>query len=83
MKDGISTPTSDGADLIGELRFEWIVTGLDSSPAVSHEGFGHEMLPRSLPYDLGAETSIEFKGDCMRFSMNPPGSPDMLADPVE
>jgi hypothetical protein len=41
------------------------------------------MLPRSLPYDLGAETSIEFKGDCMRFSMNPPGSPDMLADPVE
>ena len=66
-----------------ELRFDWIETGLDSPPTVSHEGFGHEMLLRSLPYDLGAETSIEFKRDGMRFSMNMPVGPDTLADPVK
>jgi two-component system, chemotaxis family, CheB/CheR fusion protein len=66
-----------------ELQFEWIETGLDSEPSASHEGFGHEMLLRSLPYDIGAETSIEFKRDGMRFSMNMPVGPDSPVDPVE
>jgi two-component sensor histidine kinase len=66
-----------------ELRFAWIETGLDSPPSLSHEGFGHEMLLRSLPYDLGAETSIEFKRDGMRFSMIMPVGPDTLTDPAK
>ena len=87
MKDGISTPTSDGTTgtRTPHSREKWLAgqSGLDLPPTVSHEGFGHELLPRSLPYDLGAETSIEFKRDGMRFSMNMPVGPDMLADPVE
>jgi hypothetical protein len=41
------------------------------------------MPPRSLPYDPGAETSIEFKRDGMRISMNMTVGPGMLADPVQ
>lgn len=91
MKDGISTPTNDGTSSVAnadtrtphscEKRLAGR-SGLDLPSTVSHEGLGHAMLPRSLPYDLGAETSIEFKRDGMRISMNVPVGPDMLADPV-
>ena len=92
MKDDISTQNSDGTGLIATLTLARPIrarsgsrgqSGLDLPPTVSHEAFGHEMPPRSLPYDLGAETSIEFKRDGMRISMNMPVGPDMLADPVQ
>ena len=65
------------------LQFEWVESGLDSEPSLSHEGFGHEMLLRSLPYDLGAETRLEFSADGMRFTMNIPIGPEVLAEPTE
>ena len=61
------------------LHFEWLESGLDTKPRVQHEGFGHEMLLRSLPYDLGAETNIEFTTDGMRFTMKLPMAPNTLA----
>ena len=64
------------------LNFEWTESGLDTPPAISHEGFGHEMLLRSLPYDLGAETRLEFSADGMCFTMNIPIGPDVLAEPA-
>lgn len=62
------------------LHFEWIESGLDTKPNVTHEGFGHEMLLRSLPYELGADTNIEFTADGMRFTMDLPIDPDTSAD---
>jgi len=61
-----------------ELWLEWVESGLDRKPAESHEGFGHEMLRRSLPYDLGAETDIRFTDDGMRFTMVMPLGPEVL-----
>jgi hypothetical protein len=37
------------------------------------------MLPRSLPYALEADTNITFTDDGMRFTMNMPLWPDVLA----
>ena len=61
------------------LRLEWLETGLNRKPEESHEGFGHEMLRRSLPYELGAETDIQFTDDGMRFTMVMPLGPDILS----
>lgn len=63
------------------LHFEWIEVGLDTPPSASEEGFGHEMLLRSLPYDLGAETNLEFRTDGIRFTMSMPTGPDVIAGP--
>ncbi len=65
-----------------ELNFEWCETGVDTPPAVTHEGFGHEMLLRSVPYDLGARTELEFNADGMRFTMKIPLGPGILAEPA-
>lgn len=67
----------DGRDT---LRLEWIESGLDEPPKAAREGFGHELLLRSLPYDLGAETSIEFTADGLRFTMSMSLGPDVLAE---
>jgi hypothetical protein len=66
-----------------QLNHDRIATGLDSRPGLSHEGLGQQAPPRSLPYDLGADTSIEFKRDGMLFSMNMPVRPEKPADPVK
>jgi hypothetical protein len=58
------------------------LTGLDTPPSVSHEGFGHESLLRSLQ-DLGAETDIEVNAGGMRFSMNVHLAPGLPAEASE
>lgn len=55
-------------------------SGLDRKPRQEHEGLGHEMLLRTLPYELGAETDIEFTDDGMRFTMSMPLGPAVLAE---
>lgn len=62
------------------LRLEWLESGLRAEPKPYHEGFGHEMLLRTLPYDLGGETNIEFTADGMRFTMVVPLGPDVLTE---
>lgn len=62
-----------------DLRFEWRERGLDSRPAASREGFGHELLLRSLPYDLDAKTEIVFEEDGLRFLMTLPMTAEVIA----
>jgi PAS domain S-box-containing protein len=62
------------------LEFEWVESGLDPRPKSTHEGFGHEMLLRTLPYDLEAKTDIAFNDDGIRFTMHMPLGPDVLAE---
>lgn len=69
-----------GGDGQDRLEFEWLETGLDEPPRATHEGFGHELLLRSLPYDLDAETDIEFTDDGLRFTMGMPLGPDVRAE---
>ena len=38
------------------------------------------MLLRTSPYDLRADTSIEFRQDGLRFTMGLPLGPDLLAE---
>lgn len=46
----------------------------------SREGSGHEMVPRTLPYELEADTNISFTGDGLRFTMGVPLGPGVLAE---
>ena len=63
-----------------QLHFEWIETGVQPPSKPVREGFGHEMLLRSLPYDLGAETNIEFTDSGLRFTMKMPLGPEILVE---
>lgn len=62
------------------LYLEWLESGLDEPPEPGHERFGHEMLRRALPYELRAETNIEFANDGLRFTMSMPMGPDVIAE---
>jgi two-component system, chemotaxis family, CheB/CheR fusion protein len=44
------------------IRLDWREVGLSiSSPAPAHKGFGLELIERTLPYELRARTTLEFK----------------------
>lgn len=50
------------ADRPRRLKLEWIESGvavLAAAPRV--RGFGHELIERTLPYELSAETSVDFQ----------------------
>jgi PAS domain S-box-containing protein len=64
------------------LDFEWVESGLPVEPSAGREGFGHEMLKRSLAYDLGAKTEIQFKRDGLRFVMHLPLTGIVLAEGI-
>lgn len=62
------------------LSLEWRESGVravDAHPARS--GFGRELIERGLPYELGAETSIEFGPGGVRASIDVPLT-DRLAE---
>lgn len=66
--------------LAEELRLNWVETGLKEPPRPAYEGFGHEMLRRTLPYDLKAETNMDFTDEGLRFTMRMPLGPNVLAE---
>ena len=69
---------SDGKE---RLRLVWEENGVDLPPGPpERQGFGLELLQRSLPYDLRAETNIEFRREGVRFEMIVPLGPEVLAD---
>jgi two-component system, chemotaxis family, CheB/CheR fusion protein len=46
------------------VRLEWTERGVQMpSPAPSHKGFGLELIERTLPYELRAQTALEFTPD--------------------
>jgi two-component system, chemotaxis family, CheB/CheR fusion protein len=57
----------------GALRFSWKEFGVDRDLAdPTTEGFGLELLLRSLPYDLKAETQVAFEPGGLRFTLSAP-----------
>ena len=62
------------------FEFSWTESGVERVPgAPAREGFGMELLERSLPYELGAETVVEFAPEGLRFSLTMPLGPELLA----
>jgi len=62
-----------GTDGVRHVDFEWVEkssNGKHDAPA--REGFGMELFKRILPYDLSANTNVEFKATGMRFTMQLP-----------
>jgi two-component system, chemotaxis family, CheB/CheR fusion protein len=55
------------------LLFCWEESGVDlGGQAPVREGFGMELLKRSLPYDLDAETHVHFRPEGMKFELSMP-----------
>lgn len=53
------------------LELDWRESGLAEPLAEpEREGFGMELLRRSMPYDLGAETRIEFRPEGVAFHLS-------------
>lgn len=68
----------DGREL---LEFVWEENGVPAPPREPQRlGFGFELLQRTLPYELGGETKVEFRPEGLRFTMIMPLGPAMLAE---
>lgn len=56
-----------------KLVLEWAESGVEiESDAATEEGFGMELLRRTLPYDLNAETKVDVRPDGLSFSLSLP-----------
>ena len=56
-----------------ELDLSWTESGLDlNGHKMKREGFGMELLRRSLPYDLNGTTRVELKRDGLQFRLKMP-----------
>ncbi len=56
----------------GMLLFNWQESGVRLDEKPEREGFGMDLLRRSLPYDLGAETEVEFRPNGLHFQLRMP-----------
>jgi two-component system CheB/CheR fusion protein len=64
----------EGVDGARSLRFEWVERDVAPGTGPAREGFGTELLLRSLPYELDARTRIDFHPGGMRFEMLVPAA---------
>ena len=72
---------ADGGDW---LDFAWEERGRDRPlVAVGRSGFGFELLQRTLPYELDAETAIEFLDEGLRFTLRMPLAGKLAAGRAE
>lgn len=55
------------------VAIEWLESGVELDPdKPPKRGFGRELIERALSYDLGAETSFEFRADGIRCLIRTP-----------
>ncbi|MBV9931793.1 MAG: PAS domain S-box protein [Alphaproteobacteria bacterium] len=65
--------TRSGEDGREALDFAWTERGRDRAlVAAERSGFGFELLQRTLPYELDAETEIHFEREGLRFTLRMP-----------
>ncbi|HEY1142681.1 MAG TPA: CheR family methyltransferase [Sphingomicrobium sp.] len=63
----------NGKDGDRSLQFDWREQSRDGvPPKAERNGFGLELLTRSLPYDLNGKTSLRFEPGGLRFTMDVP-----------
>lgn len=52
------------------LKLKWSESGVDlQNTEITHEGFGMDLLRRTLAYDLDAETRLELLSDGLKFEL--------------
>lgn len=54
------------------LLLVWNESGVEIDTKPARDGFGMELLRRSLPYDLAGETTIDMRREGLRFELNMP-----------
>lgn len=54
------------------LVFAWNETGLEIKKQSAREGFGMDLLLRSLPYDVAGKSKVDFSGEGLRFELDMP-----------
>lgn len=63
-------PEAEAGESGERLHFTWEERGRGRALiAVEHAGFGFEFLQRTLPYELDAETEVEFLDEGLRFTL--------------
>ena len=67
----------DGSE---RLELSWEEDGVADRVEPRRQGFGMELLQRTLPYELRAETKVELRPQGLRFTMAMPLGPDVLAE---
>jgi len=61
------------------LELEWTETGVEIDTAETiREGFGTELLMRTMPYDLGAVVDRDFSGDGVRYRLRLPATSKII-----
>lgn len=70
-KVAIAWKRGNGADG-ASLHFSWEESGVEIDDKPTREGFGMDLLLRSLPYDLHAETRVDFRPQGLRFDLTMP-----------
>jgi two-component system CheB/CheR fusion protein len=61
----------------GHLDFVWQEAGVPGGiKEPDHEGFGLELLRRVIPYELEAETNVDFRTKGLRFKLTMPIAPN-------
>jgi two-component system CheB/CheR fusion protein len=70
----------DGAE--PRLAFEWTESGVAlSGEPPTRQGFGTELLERTLVYELGATTSLRFEASGFQFSLDLPLTNRVVTEP--
>jgi PAS domain S-box-containing protein len=65
----------------GRFDFDWTETGVaDAMEAPQGDGFGMELLLRSLPYDLDAITNASFEPQGLKFTLSAPAQLLLMQD---
>jgi two-component sensor histidine kinase len=69
----ISWVTKEDQDGARRLTLTWMEQGVPAVPMQpAREGFGRELIEEALPYRLGAETRLEFRGGGVRCTISVP-----------
>jgi two-component system CheB/CheR fusion protein len=66
-------------DGLGHVVFRWLERGMDgAAEPPKRKGFGTELIERSLAYELGGKTSLEFDPDGLHCTIILPLDPEIL-----
>ena len=77
----ISWAIDVGKGNVRRLDLVWIEQGVPAVPTrPARAGFGRELIEEALPYRLGAETKLEFKGGGVRCTISVPLAEEAAAD---
>jgi len=61
-------------DAIGDTLLDWTESGLSGVVSPSDEGFGSTLIQRTVPFELGGETEVEYQPSGLHVSIRIPAT---------